>query len=95
MVPAIGGRFRRWRLTEKIVLARGCQRGVRVGGANHAKLVGVGTQLRLLRETQPEGRTCVFVLQHVGRLRFDTTDIALVPSAIVGKFIVGRQEGQS
>ena len=80
-------------LAEEVVFLRGGQRGVTVGRADHAKLVGVGAELFLELEAAPQRRAGILAGQHVVGLGLRGVEIADVPCLVISELVLGRQVG--
>ncbi len=80
-------------LAEEIVFLGRRQRGVAVGGADHAELVGIGAEPRLQHQAVLQRGARIFVGQHFRGLRPGEIQIGPVPGLVVGEFVLGRQEG--
>ena len=80
-------------LAEEVVLLGGGERGVAVGRADHAELVGIDAELRFELEAGLQRGTRIFALQHLGLLRFAEVEVALVPQLVAGELVVGREVG--
>jgi hypothetical protein len=82
-------------LAEEVVLLGGRQRGVAIGRADHAELVGVGPEPLLEHQPVLQRLAGVFVGKHLGRLRLGHIEVAGIPGLVVGEGVVGREQGMS
>ena len=80
-------------LAEEVVFGRGSEARVAVGRADHPEFVWIDTEFLLELETDLQRRPGVLVLQHVLFFGHTEVEVALVPGLVVGKLVVGRQEG--
>ena len=76
-------------LAEEIVLFGSRERRVAVGGADDAEFIGVGAELLLESQASLQGLTRILTGKHVIGLRHGQVQIADVPGAIIGKFVIG------
>ena len=88
----VGTGLRAGVFAEEVVVIRGGEGRVAVGGADHAEFVGIGTQLLLDLQTQLKRAPRVLVGQHVILLELAQVQVALVPGAVVGELVVRRKE---
>ena len=90
----VRARFRgRRSCPKKLSSSTAARRGVRVGAADQAELVGIDAELLFQLQTILQRRAGVLEFQHFRLLQLGQIQVALVPTFEVGEFIVGRQEG--